>query len=119
MEDEKPVLEQMTDMMAEAAHVTKEAAKKGREEGQKGRQESYAEEVREEKGREKDHEEKEEVETLNRLSSYCNYAVFTGLKLGGICCGMRRSSPRVCAQSVRPSSSASLNRIILVHKYPT
>ena len=28
MEDEKPVLEQMTDMMAEAAHVTKEAAKK-------------------------------------------------------------------------------------------
>jgi hypothetical protein len=28
MEDEKPVLEQMTDMVAEAAHVTKEAAKK-------------------------------------------------------------------------------------------
>jgi hypothetical protein len=28
MEDEKPVLEQMTDMMAEAAHVTKETAKK-------------------------------------------------------------------------------------------
>jgi len=67
MEDEKPVLEQMTDMMAEAAQVTKEAAKKGREEGQKGRQESYAEEVREEKGREKDYQEKEEVETLDRL----------------------------------------------------
>ena len=28
MEDEKPVLEQMTDMMAGAAQVTKEAAKK-------------------------------------------------------------------------------------------
>jgi hypothetical protein len=28
VDDEKPVLEQMTDTMAEAAHVTKEAAKK-------------------------------------------------------------------------------------------
>ena len=49
--------------------LRKRLPKKGREEGQKGRQESYAEEVREEKGREKDYEEKEEVETLNRLSS--------------------------------------------------
>jgi hypothetical protein len=43
MDDEKPVLEQMTDMMVDAAHATKEAAKKSREEGQKGSQESYAE----------------------------------------------------------------------------
>jgi hypothetical protein len=33
----------------------------------KGRQESYAEEVREEKGREKEYQEKEEVETLDRF----------------------------------------------------
>jgi hypothetical protein len=46
------------------------------------RQESYAEEVREEKGRENDYEEKEELETLNRLSSYCNYAVSTGCSVG-------------------------------------
>jgi hypothetical protein len=62
--------------------LRKRLPKKGREEGQKGRQESYAEEVREEKGRETDYEEKEELETLNRLSSYCNYAVSTGCSVG-------------------------------------
>src|ERR1700681_2502157 len=64
MEDEKPVLEQMTNMMAEAAHVTKEAAKKA---VKKAKKVAKAEEVREEKRREKDYEEKEEVETLDRL----------------------------------------------------
>jgi hypothetical protein len=40
MDDEKSVLEQMTDAMSNAAGATKEAAKDSRQEGQAGSQES-------------------------------------------------------------------------------
>jgi hypothetical protein len=81
------------------------------------RQESYAEEVREEKGRENDYEEKEELETLNRLSSYCNYAVSTGCSVGRHMLWNAKIKPEgFCA--VRPSSSASLHRIIWGTKIP-
>jgi hypothetical protein len=70
----------------------------------------YAEEVREEKGREKDYQEKEEVETLDRLV-VLQLALSTDAEFGGICCGIRRSSPRGSVQCVRPRSSASLHRV--------
>ena len=60
--------------------------------------------------REKDYQEKEEVETLDRLV-VLQLALSTDAELGGIFCGMRRSSPRGSVQCVRPRSSASMHRV--------
>jgi hypothetical protein len=109
MEDEKPVLEQMTDMVVEAAHVTKEAAKKAVKKVKK-----VAKKVMPKKSAKKKAVKKiprkrrsRSAKSARRIAAMLSPR---DARLGGRCCGMRRASPKVSVQCVRPSSSASLHR---------
>ena len=104
MDDEKPVLEQMTDMMAGAAHVTKEAAKKAVRKVKKVAKKVMPKKSAKKKAVKKS-TKKEEVETLDRFAVLQPCALHRMPSWGGICCGMRRSSPRVYVDGVRPSSA--------------